>query len=1295
MESTEKKRLIVILAIVLLFLVMIMFLSLCATSTIEAPQTSIVPLVQQQVQPEPVERVHIPQPEPVPQFKPIAIEIPDEALIEESPAAVTDAPPPAYGQQQVVEVVIQQPALQVETEPVEAVPASPIVDTEPVFPEASAEIEVPGEPVVPLEPAPSSMEKPDREAVPPSELVPAQVPKPLGEPVPSPDPVPLATLMPPLEVEVVSEPVSVQESVPDVMGKPSQQPEPAPLAIPQPFSITIEPYPEPELIPEVPVRQEIEPIRLPEPVTESTVITVESVIVEPEPEPLAVEPLSEPESAPIVVEAEPTAPTAELVEEADPWADFYVAGNEDLSLFETGGTYYVPLIVNSEYVGDIEIVFDSEDIFVNGAELYALVGTLLIPSLQDELFKDSPETVAISLLNTLGLETWYDYQRFELNMSIPATIMPLRFLSVTNTMPTRYGSYQMTGTKTLDPAAFSMFSNVSVYSSLDLSKDMLGNWKYDKSGLLNMQVSNSMSFKDVAVDFNYSAGLRGAYSDVLGWSTDFNDYFTFHGVQGFYDFVDKSLRFVFGNVNDYLGFSTDSFGFALEKRYSYGKVLPKGHQYQYEVLLDEPSTVEIFINEQSVYKRSLQAGTYRFKDFMFSQGANLARIVVTPDSNPEGFKEYWFDMGYDSRLMAKGDSLYSLSLTFDTSAYGMTDFLEDVATFDFVSIGTNLATSLGAFSARVFQQAGLTDSFTGSYDATIAPGGFHLGLSGILATAVGSFSGTFKTSLIKNLDPGFSFDLNHRISFSEESPITSVDTSLGYTTKDYTSNLNAGSGGSADSIAAALSLVGRLSKTVRLSLNGSLAWSFDNATPTWRITASSGYALLQNLSVSGSISVNSVVSGPAQVRGQIGVNYTFSPSLGFSLSSDLADANYLSASWKPAGGTHGSFQFSLSGIDWNDPLDHQGTMTYALNTKLLGMTVRQNYAQKFERFTTSVSLGTSFAYADGLLGISRSVADNFLLVKAGGELAKGGIAVTRTMSSQPDQLPSLFGTSAYTAISPHVKNNVVIYGTSDSAIGSSESFIYDFTPRPRQGYSLRISADATYTVVASLLQSDVKAYSRYTAPVAKVEKDESGAEYLIEDESLYLFTDENGFFLISGLKTGAYEISLYLPGSTEDDEPLRLRFFIEADPRDEDKRVLVLQNFNAERVAQELEDEEFARMAQELARFESGVLDYDGTYHLQVEQMLTEVQFWDEYYPRRLLRETVTVGTSDTSVVMIREPSLSALDKMREVRDARLQPLAQLSQALKVNLQLILPELAGQRPAATTQPYSTYTTQAP
>jgi hypothetical protein len=62
---------------------------------------------------------------------------------------------------------------------------------------------------------------------------------------------------------------------------------------------------------------------------------------------------------------------------------------------------------------------------------------------------------------------------------------------------------------------------------------------------------------------------------------------------------------------------------------------------------------------------------------------------------------------------------------------------------------------------------------------------------------------------------------------------------------------------------------------------------------------------------------------------------------------------------------------------------------------------------------------------------------------------------------------------------------------------------------------------------------------------------------------------------------------------------------------------------------------------------------------------------------------------------MIREPSLSALDKMHEVRDARLQPLAQLSQALKVNLQLILPELAGQRPAATTQPYSTYTTQAP
>ncbi len=68
------------------------------------------------------------------------------------------------------------------------------------------------------------------------------------------------------------------------------------------------------------------------------------------------------------------------------------------------------------------------------------------------------------------------------------------------------------------------------------------------------------------------------------------------------------------------------------------------------------------------------------------------------------------------------------------------------------------------------------------------------------------------------------------------------------------------------------------------------------------------------------------------------------------------------------------------------------------------------------------------------------------------------IAVTRTMTTDPENLPSLFGTSLYDGLSPYEDNNIVVYGTGTDLLSSSESFIYTVNPRPRQGYAVRVSA---------------------------------------------------------------------------------------------------------------------------------------------------------------------------------------------------------------------------------------------
>ncbi|MCK9287845.1 MAG: hypothetical protein WDA14_04970 [Sphaerochaetaceae bacterium] len=1026
--------------------------------------------------------------------------------------------------------------------------------------------------------------------------------------------------------EVVEEPV-VEIIVPVV-----QEPEIEEIAV-----ALATPYPEPEAIPEVPIIPVVEP----EPVVEMIYY-------------------SEPE------------------EDYDPWADFYIAGEEDLTIFDEGN-YYVSLMVNEEYTGEIETMFGIDEISVNAQELQALVSALLIPKIRSELFEQGFETIPMTYLNELGIATRYDYQLFQLHMTFPSDLMPLRIMSVANVAPIRYSSYGMTGTVRLEPAKFSWFANLSIYSVINSVRDpLLNTWRFDTTNLFSMQVANKLSILGVAVDFNYSVSLRSAL-DTSVTPFALKDYVNFQGFQGYYDFTDKSLRFIFGNVNDYLGFSTNSFGFALEKKYSYGSVLPKNHQYQYEVILEEPATVEIFINDKTVYKRSLQVGTYRFKDFIFSQGANYARIVVTSAADPTRVKEYFFDLGYDSRLMSKGDSLYSMSLTFDN--YNLFDFSKDLFAGDFATIGTTTWNNLKSLSFRLYQQAGITHEFTGSYDASISLNAVHLGLSGILATTIGPFNGLFNTSLSSALGAGFRTQVDYRVSLPEGFFLNSLETSVGFESKTYSSSLNPspGSGASAGMVSANLSTSTQLLERVRLSLSGNMNWRLDETTPTWRVNLGTGFSLIKNLSVSGSISLNSVVGGPPQVRGQVGANYSFSPEFGVSLSSDLQNANYISTSWKPKIGQNGALQFSLSAIDLTDPLDHQGSLSYTYSSPLAGFTFRQNYSSKFQRFSTSLSLSTSFAYARGLLGMTRSISDSFLLVKTGGELAKGNLAVTKTMSSQPIELPLFLSTGTYASITSHQVNNVVVYGVGESMMGSGESFTYDFIPRPNQGFTVRLVTDPSYTVVSTLLQSSALAYTRYTAPIAKVEYFEDGSEYLVEDEALYLFTDENGFFFLSGVKQGLYEFELYLPQSTEDDPPLRIRFSVQPD-EDEEKRVYVLETFDAARVALDLEYEQFLISLDEpLPEGYQPILDEDGIYHLEIEQSLDELEFWDDYYPKRLLKDTVTLVEEDTGPqIRLFSGEVNALQRMRAVREPRLVELSDLSEINRDHLDYILPDVKTQ-----------------
>ncbi len=110
----------------------------------------------------------------------------------------------------------------------------------------------------------------------------------------------------------------------------------------------------------------------------------QQIIAEPVAEEIFFEPAAEEFYEPPVFEEydgdEATLILDEPVSEEDDdfWADFFVAGEEDASLFEEG-SFYVPLFVNLDYVNDLMVTFDGDEVLINRQEFEDLMSEDLIP----------------------------------------------------------------------------------------------------------------------------------------------------------------------------------------------------------------------------------------------------------------------------------------------------------------------------------------------------------------------------------------------------------------------------------------------------------------------------------------------------------------------------------------------------------------------------------------------------------------------------------------------------------------------------------------------------------------------------------------------------------------------------------------------------------------------------------------------------------------------------------------------------------------------------------------------------
>lgn len=898
----------------------------------------------------------------------------------------------------------------------------------------------------------------------------------------------------------------------------------------------------------------------------------------------------------------------EPVYDDDFFASFYVQGEDTLEYED--GLYYFMFYVDGEAMGNLELQFLGSQRLMNVSELKMYLGELLTDDAYYRLLDSvSGNYVSIDHFRNNGVTVEYDESAFTINMIFSVDDMPEKIISLSASSYSRR-NYALSGALELEPDFFSWRTSYNLYASFD--------WMRGSDGFgysLSLSTSNYLTLGPVNLDFFYSLSYRNG---------DFS--FNWNSYRFFYDFVDSSIRLSWGNVYGFgLSPGGTPIGIQFEKNYSYGTDSSPYNSHREAVTITEESLLQVVRNGRVIFSRTLQPGNYRLQDFTFEYGYNEIEIVVTPTryitdgidmSTDEGRAQltdvsyhYFFDMSYDSQLLAKGETLFGGSVNFRRDQIDVGNESQATGLLLRVSPAYYYDYHFDDFAVSWYQDAGLTDELTllsefsvssrSTSQDKIASAGISLGLRG--ASRLGTTTFMTETRMDSSDDAGYFPYFYARVDHSflvDYELFRGLSTSLSYTT-DYSHERRSRS----DLLSMRLSFSGSIGM-LRYSMSGNISIiDYDFSEPEWRVSTSVGMSPFRNFSISAGITLSqSDWAEPMAVSGYLSASISFSGHGSASYSTDFTGNHSLSGNLTI--GNRDSMSFSLSGFDFASPLDHSLSGGWFHSGDLYSLSVRASAYDEYRRYSTSLSFNTATFFSGGVFGFARSVRDNFILIRPRGSLKGAEVQVARSNQGSPQEVKSLFGTSVYTSLNSYQRNNLVVYLTGDDEFAETQTFTYEINPVNRSGYSIRINVPQEYTVTG-IISYDGELQTTFSSPVYRIEENEDGSHELVNDIELYLFADQDGRFIISGVEPGSYVFDVNYADawyavcfsvSEQEEEEIRVVDFGLIDISGNDPELVVFEHGSG--------------------GYSSYISDYyEGAKTIESVRVLDSASFWNELFP--------------------------------------------------------------------------------
>lgn len=981
------------------------------------------------------------------------------------------------------------------------------------------------------------------------------------------------------------------------------------------------------LEPEEPVEEIEEPtvVVIPEeiPKEEPPIIEIEPVVEEPElvvPEVVEEEVVveeEEPEEVAIPQEPELDYPyVLEFYDEGYSTSDEinwdeFVFSDDELELED--GSYYGMLIVNGYSSGSINVEQVEGVTYFSKAQLEKHLTDLLTEEYFAVFFEDSSEYYALSYLETKAFNVKFDTLNLYLYLDFDTSQMPVKNISVSGKTETSSTDYTMSGSVVLKPAFLSAQTNAGL---------SLNGYRNVQTGRFEFSAGLNLSNQFSLLDMVFSLPISIYFSNTTGLS------YSFGSLVGYLDYPELSLRVSFGSVGT-SGFENGSpFGIIIEKSYGYGTESALGNQYSQVIELEEDSNVEVFVNEKSVANRTLTAGKYRLKDFVFNQGGNDVVVKIHPLSMGEDTsldEKLVFDTSYDSSLLGKGDSTWRFGVSIPrikSTVRASSEILEQrgfvlpaLPSYNPRSRTFEQMQSLFLFSdfSMFWEQSiGFLDNYTQTnYVSMVAQrqsNGVYwistsMNLSGTLATKLGTSRfkiGGDMTVGKSDADGGVS-NLSLNLSYSQSfvAPILKpLSLSMMFTANSSKQSLTLNTGYSF--------------KVLDLSVGTSLSMTYNFMEASMR--SSSSPAFTYNLAMSFEMPLNK--KSRLSLSTSMDHNFNITAVLGFSTSIGKASLNTSTSMRNKSFSSNvstgfsmdnNSYSFGISNIRFDDLLNHTAAFSWSHKGTFANYSLRVQAANKYSSFTYSGYISSAFAFADGHFAVTNGISGPFILIVPQGALKKTDLSVSAAMNSSVQEIRKTFGSGYYSGMRMYTTNSIIVYA-------GSESFMFQATPKASYGYVAKIYLEENLSVTCVMQMSEDISFDSVSSPVYSVELGDDGVSVvsrtLLEDS--YMFTDEEGRFIIDNLKPGVYMFDLAV-----DDYWFAVFFAVpsvmDAEEEEYTTQMALYKDFvfYDDVSDSDVSVEGVASVQYDISSYDSS---YMGSFTLSLEQVVTQDAFWDMLY---------------------------------------------------------------------------------